>query len=174
MFCGYDTPALQREQSLRKVVFVILTLCTAFLSINIAEAVEDSPSSRATLKGLPGLFVGVPRLSGCENFGVHSQAIGAEVDSQLQEAGVKVLEKGQGPVVLRIIFSCNPLPGTDAVLFFSIVRIDQTILWPNSSNEAIVTSWRSERGIGISHRAKVPEDLRKEIKPESISLLGLG
>ena len=72
---------------MRKVGLVILTLCTAFLSINIAEAVEDSPSSRATLKGLPGLFVGVPRLSGCENFGVHSQAIGAEVDFQLQEAG---------------------------------------------------------------------------------------
>jgi len=157
---------------MRKVGLVILTLCIAFLSINIAEAVEDSPSSRATLKGLPGLFVGVPRLSGCENFGVHLQAIGAEVDSQLQEAGVKVLEKGQGPVVLRIIFSCNPLPGTDAVLFLNIVRIDQTILWPNSVNDAIVTSWRSERGIGISHRAKVPEDLRKEIKTRVNQFIG--
>jgi len=150
---------------MRKVGLVILTLCTAFLSINIAETVEDSPSSRATLKGLPGLFVGVPRLSGCENFGVHSQAIGAEVDAQLQEAGIKVLEKGQGPVVLRIIFSCSPIPGTDAVLFLNIVRIDQTIPWPNSSNEAIVTSWRSEMGIGISHRDKVSADLRKDIKP---------
>ncbi len=157
---------------MRKVGLVILTLCTAFLSINIAEAVEDSPSSRATLKGLPGLFVGVPRLSGCENFGVHSQAIGAEVDFQLQEAGVKVLGKGEGPVVLRIIFSCNPLPGTDAVLSFSIVRIDQTIPWPNSVNDAIVTSWRSERGIGIFHRAKVPEDLRKEIKTRVNQFIG--
>ena len=43
---------------MRKVGLVILTLCTAFLSLNIAEAVEDSPSSRATLKGLPGLSVG--------------------------------------------------------------------------------------------------------------------
>ncbi len=109
---------------MRKVGLVILTLCTAFLSINIAEAVEDSPSSRATLKGLPGVRIGVPNQSGCEFAGVRAQAIGAEVDSQLQEAGVKVLEKGQGPVVLRIIFSCSPLPGTDAVLFFSIVRID--------------------------------------------------
>jgi len=157
---------------MRKVGLVILTLCTAFLSINIAEAVEDSPSSRATLKGLPSLFVGVPRLSGCENFGVHSQAIGAEVDFQLQEAGVKVLGKSQGPVVLRIIFSCNPLPGTDAVLFFSIVRIDQTIPWPNSSNEAIVTSWRSERGIGISHREKVSADLRKDIKTRVNQFVG--
>ena len=139
---------------MRKVELVILTLCTAFLSINIAEAVEDSPSSRSTLTGLPGVRIGVPDKSGCENFGVHSQAIGAEVDSQLQEAGVKVLEKGQGSVVLRVIFVCTPLPGTDAVLFFSIVRIDQTIPWPNSSNEVTVTSWRPEMGIGISHRDK--------------------
>ena len=47
----YDTNALtEREQSMRKVGLVILTLCTALLSINIAEAVEDSPSSRATLR----------------------------------------------------------------------------------------------------------------------------
>ncbi len=157
---------------MRKVGLVILTLCTAFLSINIAEAVEDSSSSRATLNGLPGLFVGVPRLSGCENFGVHSQAIGAEVDAQLQEAGIKVLEKGRGPVVLRIIFSCNPLPGTDAVLFFSIVRIDQTIPWPNSVNDAIVSSWRAERGIGISHRAKVSEDLRMNVKTRVNQFIG--
>ena len=156
---------------MRKVGLVILTLCTAFLSINIAEAVEDSPSSRATLKGLPGLSVGVPRLSGCENFGVHSQAIGADVDSQLQEAGIKVLGKGQGPVVLVIIFACMPL-GTDAILFFSTVRIDQTIPWPNSVNDAIVTSWRSGRGLGISPRAKVPEDLRKEIKTRVNQFIG--
>jgi len=155
---------------MRKVGLVILTLCTAFLSINIAEAVEDSPSSRATLKGLPGLFVGVPRLSGCENFGVHSQAIGAEVDPQLQGAGINVLPAG--PVVLRIIFSCHPLPGTDAVMYFSIVRIDQTIPWPNSVNDAIVTSWRSERGIGISHREKVSADLRKEIKTRVNQFIG--
>ncbi len=100
----------------------------------------------------------------CEFAGVHAQAIGAEVDSQLQEAGIKVLERGQGPAVLRIIFLCSPLPSTDAVLFFSIVRIDQTIVWPNSSNKAIVTSWRPEMGIGIRHREKVSADLRKEIK----------
>ncbi len=157
---------------MRKVGLVILTLYTAFLSINIAEAVEDSPSSRATLKGVPGLSVGVPRLSGCENFGVLSQAIGAEVDSQLQEAGIKVLGKGQGSVVLRIIFACKPLPGTDAILFFSIVRIDQTIPWPDSANDAIVTSWRSHRGLGISPRAKVPEDLRKEIKTRVNQFIG--
>jgi len=157
---------------MRKVYSAILVVFLSFLITTPASTVEDSPSSRATLKGLPGLFVGVPRLSGCENFGVHSQAIGAEVDSQLQEAGVKVLEKGQGPIVLRIIFSCNPLPSTDAVLFFSIVRIDQTIPWPNSSNEAIVTSWRSERGIGISHREKVSADLRKDIKTRVNQFVG--
>ncbi len=151
---------------MRKVGLVILTLCTAFLSINIAKAVEDSPSSRATLKGLSGVRIGVPKQSGCEFAGVHAQAIGAEVDSQLQEAGVKVLEKGQGPVVLRIIFSCSPLPGTDAVLYFSIVRIDQTIPWPNSGNEATVTSWLPKMGVGISHREKVSVDLRKEIKTQ--------
>lgn len=71
---------------MRKVGLVILTLCTAFLSINIAEAVEDSPLSRATLKGLPGVRIGVLDKSGCEFIGVHSQAIGAEVEAQLQEA----------------------------------------------------------------------------------------
>ncbi len=157
---------------MRKVELVILTLFTAFLSINIAEAVEDSPSSRSTLKGLPGVRIGVPDKSGCENFGVHSQAIGAEVDSQLQEAGVKVLEKGQGSVVLRVIFVCTPLPRTDAVLCFSIVRVDQTIPWHNSSNEAIVTTWRGEQGIGISHREKASGDLRKEIKARVNRFIG--
>ena len=149
---------------MRKVYSAILVLFLSFLITTPAGTVEDSPSSRATLKGLPGVRIGVPKQPGCEFAGVHAQAIGAEVDSQLQEAGVKVLEKDQGPVVLRIIFSCSPLPGTDAVLYFSIVRIDQTIPWPNSNNEAIVTSWRPEMEIGISHREKVSADLRKEIK----------
>ena len=157
---------------MRIVGLVILTLCIAFLSINIAEAVEDSPSSRATLKGLSGIRIGVPDKSGCENFGVHAQAIGAEVDAQLQEAGVKVLENGQGPVVLRIIFSCSPLPGTDAVLFFSIVRVDQAIQWPNSSKEAIVTTWRGEQGVVISPREKASGDLRKDIKARISQFIG--
>ena len=157
---------------MRKIGLVILTLCTVFLSINIAEAVEDSPSSRATLKELPGVRIGVPDKSGCEFIGVNAQAIGAEVEAQLQEAGVKVLEKGQGPVVLRIIFSCSPLPGTDAVLYFSIVRVDQAIQWPNSSNEAIVTTWRGEQGIGISPREKASGDLRKEIKARVSQFIG--
>ncbi len=152
--------------------FSWIALSLTFLITATTAAVEDNPSSRATLKGLPGVMIGVPDKSGCEFIGVHSQAIGAEVDSQLQEAGIKILEKGQGSVVLRIIFSCKPLPGTDAVLFFSIVRIDQTIPWPNSINDAIVTSWRSERGIGISHRAKVSGDLRMNIKTRVNQFIG--
>jgi len=147
-----------------------IALSLAFLITTSVAAVEDFPSSRATLKGLPGVMIGVPDKSGCEFIGVHSQAIGAEVDSQLQEAGIKVLPAGS--VVLRIIFSCKPLPGTEAVLFFSIVRIDQTISWPNSINEAIVTSWRAERGIGISHKAKVAEDLRMNIKTRVNQFIG--
>ena len=157
---------------MRKVYFIVLVFSLTLLSINTAHAIEDSPSSRATLKGLPGIRIGVPDKSGCENFGVHAQAIGAEVDSQLQEAGVKVLENGQGPVVLRIIFSCSPLPGTDAVLYFSIVRVDQAIQWSNSSNEVIVTTWRGEQGVGISPREKASGDLRKDIKARVSQFIG--
>ena len=137
---------------MREAYSILLALSLTFLITTPSHAVEDSPSSRATLKGLPGVRIGIPEQSGCELIGVHSQSIGAEVDAQLQEAGVKVLEKGQGPVVLRVIFVCSPLPGTDAVLNFSIVRVDQAIPWPSSSNEAIVTSWRGEQGVGISPR----------------------
>ncbi len=69
------------DQSMRKVGSVILGLCITILTVNTAEAVKDSPSSRATLKGLPGLIVGVPRLSGCESAGAYGPAIQAEVES---------------------------------------------------------------------------------------------
>ena len=71
---------------MRKVYFIVLVFFLTFLSINTAHAVEDSPSSRVTLKGLPGVRIGIPGTSGCELIGVHSQAIRAEVDSQLKEA----------------------------------------------------------------------------------------
>ena len=157
---------------MRKVYSAILVLFLSFLITTPAGTVEDSPSSRTTLKGLPGVRIGVSKQSGCEFAGVHAQAIGAEVDSQLQEAGIKVLEKGQGSVVLRVIFVCTPLPRTDAVLYFSIVRVDQTIPWPNSSNEAIVTTWRGEQGVGISHREKASGDLRKDIKARVNRFIG--
>ena len=161
MFCGYDTSALQREQSLRKVVFVILTLCTAFLSINMAEAVEDSPSSRATLKGLPGLFVGVPRLSGCESAGAYGPAIRVEVESQLRQVEIKVLKTGQGLAVLRIILSCFPVRSISAIAFLIIVRVDQAIPWPSSSTPSVVVTWHSEIGLGIGPKTEISKALRK-------------
>ena len=149
---------------MRKVGLVILTLCTAFLSINIAEAVEDSPSSRATLKGLPGLSVGVPRLSGCESAGAYGPAIQAKVEFQLRQAGVKALKTGQGLAVLRIILSCFPVRSISATAFLNIVRVDQAIPWPSSSTPSVVVTWHSEIGLGIGPKTEISKALRKEIQ----------
>ncbi|MCZ6548563.1 MAG: hypothetical protein O6837_10675 [Deltaproteobacteria bacterium] len=123
---------------IRSVTLIGLSL--TFLITTTAGAVEDSPSSRETLKGLPGVRIGVPDKSGCEFAGVHAQSIGTEVDSQLQEAGIKVLKAGQGSVVLRVIFAYFKVPGLDAVNYFTVVRTDHTIPWPNSTTSAVVTS----------------------------------
>ncbi len=71
---------------MRKAGPIVLVFCLYFLITTTADAVEDSPSSRATLKGLPSVRIGVLDKSGCEFISVHLQAIGAEVEAQLQEA----------------------------------------------------------------------------------------
>ena len=75
--------------------YTVLVLCIAFLSINEAGAVGDSLSSRRTLRGLPGIHVGVPHSSGCEQAGAYGPLVKTEVESQLSRAGIKVFRERQ-------------------------------------------------------------------------------
>ncbi len=147
---------------MRKVGSVVLVLWIASIGINKVGAVEDSLSSRATLKGLPGVIVGVPRLSGCESAGAYGPAIRVEVESQLRQAEIKVLKTGQGLAVLRIILSCFPVRSISATAFLNIVRVDQAIPWPSPSTPSVVVTWHSEIGLGIGPKTEISKALRKE------------
>ena len=99
---------------MRKVGSVVLVLWIASIGINKVGAVEDSLSSRATLKGLPGVIVGVPRLSGCESAGAYGPAIRVEVESQLRQVEIGVLKTGHGTpyhsfVLSRLVDKCHRL-----------------------------------------------------------------
>ena len=74
--------------------------------------------------------------------------------------------------MLRILFACFQIPGLDAVNFFNIVRTDHTIRWPNSKSDAIVTSWSSEMGFGISSNATISKNLRNDIKTRVNQFIG--
>ncbi len=149
---------------MKRVGSVAVGLWMVFLYVTMAEAVEDSPSSRATLKGLPSVIVGVPRLSGCESAGAYDPAIQAEVESQLRQAEIRVLKTGQGLAVLRIILSCFPIRSISAPAFLNIVRVDQAIPWPSPSTPSVVVTWHSEIGLGIGPKTEISKALRKEIQ----------
>ncbi len=152
--------------------FSWIVLSLTFLTVTPAAAVEDSPSSRETLKELPGVVVSVPRKSGCEQIGLSGAFVKTESESQLKEAGIKVLKAGEGLAVLRIVFTCLNIPGLEASNYFAMVRLDQTIPWPGSSKSAVVVSWGSELGMGINPHATMRENLGKEIRIKVNQFIG--
>ncbi len=157
---------------MRKVCSAILVLFLPFLITTPAHAVEDSPSSRATLKGLPGVIVSVPNKTGCEHWGVSGQSIKAEVQTQLKEVGVKVIYDTEGKAVLRIVYLCFSIPSSELINYFVSVRLDRGIPWDNLEGGVEATTWSSGLGVGVTVLAEIRKDLRREIRGEISQFAG--
>ncbi len=157
---------------MRKVYSAILVLFLSVLITTPAGTVEDSPSSRSTLKGLPGVIVSVPDKTGCEHWGVSGQSIKSEVQTQLKEVGVKVIYATEGKAVLRITYMCFSIPSSKLINYFVSVRLDRGIPWDNSEGGVVATTWSSGLGVGITVPAEIRKDLGTEIRGEISQFAG--
>ena len=157
---------------MREAYSILLTIPLFFLITTPTQAVEDSPSSRSTLKGLPGVIVSVPAKTGCEHWGVSGQSIKSEVQTQLKEVGVKVINAIEGEAVLRVIYLCFSIPSSKLINYFVRVRLDRGIPWDNSEGGVVATTWSSGLGVGITVPAEIRKDLGIEIRGEISQFAG--
>jgi len=151
---------------MRAISYTVLVLCIAFLGIHDAGAAGDSPSSRRTLRGLPGIHVGVPHTSGCEQAGAYGPLVKTEVESQLRRARIKVFRERQRLAVLTVVLTCFEARSLkeDTMVFHNIVRVDQVTPCPDPRNPTVVTTWRSTGGLGVGPKVEIRQALRKEIR----------
>lgn len=148
----------------RTLLAVAMGLGAVLLTVITAQAVGDSTSSRATLKGLPGVIVGVTGKS-CESAGLYESVVKTDVELQLRRTSIKVLEsQGAG---LEVGVFCYEIRTANVTGYAVHVRLElqQLIWWPHPPPKtATVITWRSDGYLGTDDRATLSENLRKNIR----------
>jgi len=133
------------------------------VAVSTVGAVGDSTSNRATLKGLPGVIVGVSTVS-CESAGLYESVLNTEVELLLRQNKIKVLE--QGPL-LAVKVGCYTVSGDNikGYAFHVGLAVQQVILWPYPPPKmATVITWRSFQYVGTGNRESLSQQIRRLVR----------
>lgn len=143
---------------------VALGVWILVFSTTITGAAGDSPSSRATLKGLSGVAV-FAGTSSCEPHGLYSHQVKTDTELQLRLARIQVREDAAATLV--VIAACHQITSDtriDGIAFYYGVKVSQNIIWPYSSDIRQVTTWASILNVGFSPKVSFVQYLRSGMR----------
>ena len=150
----------------RRAVAVVLLSSISVLPV---QAQGDIPSTRATLRGLPGVYVSVDSISAdARSDGLFASQIQTDVELRLREAGIRVLTfdeagatRGSGSLWVEVS-TVHPL---QALYGYSIgLNFTQGVRLERNGLYTAAATWSALGVLGTVDGGRLSETVRKSVR----------
>jgi hypothetical protein len=149
---------------------VVAAAVLAVMGAAPVRAQGDTPMSRATLKGLPGVEVIVETLADdLEKDGVREADIRSDVLAALQAAGVRVLTEAQShdtgaAPFLYVSVSSQKRDDSGLVAYEAHIEVHQVVTLASGA-KAFAMTWGSTGEVGSAYASSI-QQIRARVKAE--------
>lgn len=148
----------------REILVIACTTAVALMVVLAFSARADSELERATLKGLPGVFVLVEQMDpDAERDGLAQSTLTKDVEQRLRETGIRVLTRPEllatpgKPYLYLRVYAVRATGETAGVYAYSIsLELKQEVRLTRASPvRSLAATWRATEEVGTVQAARL-------------------